>query len=278
MFPALNTAALDEQDPARQCRIAAAAGFRGIEFTVVSDGPLTPETPIGAFRELHDAAAQAGLAVVGVSTGLWFQTNYASPQPQDRQRALDLTLRLLDQAAVLGGGSVLVIPAVVGRATDPRPIVGYRDALNRTYEALAALRHEAEDRGAILALETVWNRFLLSPAEAVDLLDRVNSPNVGMYIDVGNLLAYGYPQDWIATLGRHVARVHAKDYDVSKPGRAGFCALGEGSVDWPAICAALREIGYDGPLTYEGGGEPAEIASRLQAIIAGYPPTGVGPP
>ena len=78
-----------------------------------------------------------------------------------------------------------------------------------------------------------------------------------------------YPQDWIRTLGRRIARVHVRDYDLARPGRDGFCPLGEGSVDWPAVVAALNEIGYAGPLTYEGPGEPAEIRRRMEQLLGG---------
>lgn len=284
MWPALNTAALAERDPAAQVALAAAAGFAGIEFTAATDGPLTPATPAASLRELSRIVTDAGLIAVGLATGLWFQTNYAAPAEAARARAYDLTRQLMDQAAALRPGapagrpSVLVIPAIVGRATDARPTVAYRDALNRAYDALQALAVEAEDRGVVLAVETAWNRFLLSPVEAADFCDRLNSPNVGMYVDVGNLLAYGYPEDWIRTLGRHVARVHAKDYDVHQPGRAGFCDLGAGSVAWPEVLTALRTIGYAGPLTYEGPGEPVAVARRLRNIIAGRPPLETGPP
>lgn len=273
MFSAVHAGAFADPLPRAQIVAAAEAGFAGIELVVSETGPLTPETPPSELAALRLTATDRGLRPVGVATGLWFQCNYAAANEALRARAHELTLRLLDQAAAFSpGGSVLVIPAVVGRLTDARPTVAYSDALNRTYDALAALCFEAETRGITLALETVWNRFLLSPVEAAELIDRVNSPAVGMYVDIGNVLAYGYPQDWIATLGRRVARVHAKDYDVNRPGRAGFCGLGEGSVDWPAVLEALRDVDYDGPLTYEGGGDPSTVARRLGNILAGRHP------
>ena len=172
------------------------------------------------------------------------------------------------RAVAASAGAVLVVPAVVGRSGDARPTTAYADALLHTVDALSALRHEAEARAVVLAIENVWNRFLLSPLEAADLVDRVNSPSVGWYLDVGNVLAYGYPEDWIATLGGRIARVHAKDYDLTRPGMAGFCPLGEGHVNWPAVIHELAASGYDGPLTYEGAGEPADICRRLQKILA----------
>lgn len=250
---------------------AAAAGFAGIELVVDDDGLLRPDTAPPEFARLAARAADLNLRIVGLATGLFWRFNYASPDPADRRRACDLTLRMLDQAAAAGAGAILVVPALVGKVCDPRPQVTYAEAYNRTLEALHALRREAEARAVTLAVENVWNRFLLSPLEAAELLDRVNSPCVGFYLDTGNVLACGYPEDWVTTIGRRLVRVHAKDYDVARPGPAGFCGLGEGSVDWPAVLAALRAVRYDGPLTYEGGGDPAEACRRLTNILAGRP-------
>lgn len=254
--------------PEQQIAAATAAGFAGLELVVGADGPLRPDTPLDEFRRLADCADAARLQLVGLATGLFWQFNYASPAAADRQRARDLTLQLLDQAAAARAGAVLVVPAVVGKATAASPSVSYADALSRTVDALCELRAEAEARAVTLAIENVWNRFLLSPLEAADLIDRVNSPYVGFYLDTGNVLACGYPEDWITTLGGRIARVHAKDYDLNKPGAAGFCSLGEGSVNWPAVIRALAATGYDGPLTYEGPGDPADVCRRLMRILA----------
>jgi hexulose-6-phosphate isomerase len=272
VFPAINAWTFPSgTTPAAQIAGAAAAGFAGIELVVEEDGPLRPETSPDVFADLGRQAADAGLRVAGVATALFWQFSYGSPEATDRERARDLTLRMLDQAAAADAGAILVVPAVVGLAQEPRMRVSYLDALQRTHDALLSLRHEAEDRRVVLAVENVWNRFLLSPVELADLIDRVNSPFVGVYLDVGNILAAGYPEDWVATLGRRVKRVHMKDYDLSKPGEAGFCPLGEGSVNWPAVLSALRAAGYDGPLTYEGSGDVGDAYRRLAALLAPGP-------
>ncbi|MGE0481970.1 MAG: sugar phosphate isomerase/epimerase family protein [Phycisphaerae bacterium] len=269
MLAAVNSAIFPAGAPlAEQLAAARSAGFAGVELVIAADTPLRADQPLDAFAQARRIADDAGVALVGLACPLYFQTHFASADPADRARAVDLTIALLDRAVAAQVDALVIVPAVVGRTADPTPQASYADALNRTFDALAELRFEAESHGVTIALETVWNRFLLSPVETSDLLERVNSPCVGVCVDTGNVLATSYPQDWIATLGRRVVRVHAKDYDLCKPGRSGFCPLGEGSVDWSAVISALRRVRYDGPVIYEGGGEPAEACRRLRNILA----------
>jgi L-ribulose-5-phosphate 3-epimerase len=260
-----------ELSPEQQLAAASSAGFAGIELTLAREGPLRFDTPLETCAALAREAADLNLQVVSLASGEFWQTNYAAPDEATRQQAADLTLHMLDRAAALAAGAILVVPAVVGMPEESQPRVSYADALYRTADALGSLRHEAESRGVTIALENVWNRFLLSPCEAADLLDRINSPQVGWYFDTGNVMPFGYPQDWVATLAGRITRVHVKDYDLSRPGAGGFCPLGEGSIDWPQVLAALQQVGYDGPLTYEGAGEPEQICRRLTNLVNNRP-------
>lgn len=273
MYAAINAWTFPaELPPEAQLAEAAQAGFGGVELVVGGESSLQPETPLERFAALGRQARELGMRVHGLATGLFWRTNYGASEAAERQAALELTRRLIDAARAAEATAVLVVPAVVGRWDAPAPQVGYADALNRSYEALVELAEAAEPAGVTLALENVWNRFLLSPLEFAELIDRVNSPYVAAYLDVGNVIAFGYPEDWIDVLGRRIARVHVKDYDVARPGPAGFCALGEGSVAWERVLPALRDAGYTGPLTYEGRGEPREICERLERLLTAYLP------
>lgn len=274
MYAAINAWTLTGcPTPADQIHAAADAGFTGIELTLALDGSLTPDTPETECQAWAAMAADRGLDIAGLASAVFWQTNFAAPDPATRQAAFDLTRRMLELAAALGSESILVVPAVVGEHLEPRPRVTYADALRYTLDALNDLRYEAESHDVTIGVENVWNRFLLSPIEFADLLDAVNSPHVAAYFDTANVLPFGYPQDWIATLGHRVHRVHAKDFKLGSPDDRGFCPLGEGDVDWPAVLAALRQVGYAGPLTYEGPGDPAQLARRLTEMIATPPPT-----
>ena len=142
-----------------------------------------------------------------------------------------------------GGNTVLVVPAVVNRK------VGYRDAYKRSQENIRKLIPDAEASGVKIAIEEVWNKFLLSPVEFARYIDEFESPWVGAYFDVGNVVEFGYPEEWIRELGKRILKVHIKEY--AKEKRFKY-RLGEGrEIDWKAVRGALLDCGYDGWITAE---------------------------
>ena len=247
---------------------ASEAGFEAVELTYGGDRELGPNTTHSDCRRITEQFADRRLNVASVACADFWQTCYSDPDPAKRAAAADLTLRTMDLASWCGTDAILVVPAVVGTIGGKAPVCGYEDAMWRVYDALCRLAPEAEARGVKIGVENVWNKFLMSPLEARELIDRVNSPWVGIYFDVGNVLAFGFSEDWIDLLGGRIVRVHLKDYDLDKGGLEGFCPLLEGSVNWPAVMAALRDANYDGPLTYEGGGDIADVAEQVGKIAA----------
>jgi hexulose-6-phosphate isomerase len=121
----------------------------------------------------------------------------------------------------------------------------------RTKAKNHAMMFVAPQLKVVLAVENVWNRFLLSPVEMAYFVDSIGSDYVACYFDVGNVLPFGYPQDWIRTLGSRVKRIHMKDFKRSVGNFNGFCDLTEGDVPWAEVMKALKEIGYKGPVTGE---------------------------
>jgi hexulose-6-phosphate isomerase len=147
-----------------------------------------------------------------------------------------------DDCRTYGGTTVLVVPAVVNQK------VGYRDAYKRSQAAIRQLIPDAEKHGVKIAIEEVWNKFLLSPIEFARYIDEFESPWVGAYFDVGNVVEYGYPEEWIRELGKRILKVHIKEY--AKRKRFDY-PLGEGEIDWAAVRSALIEAGYEGWITAE---------------------------
>ena len=123
----------------------------------------------------------------------------------------------------------------------------------------------------MIGMEEVWNKFLLSPLEMARYVDEFESPWVKAYLDVGNMLFYGFPQDWIRTLGPRIVRVHVKDFKLDRgKGQFFWKNLGEGDVDWPEVRKALADVGYEGWVTTEiSGGDAAylkDVVARLRPL------------
>ena len=91
----------------------------------------------------------------------------------------------------------------------------------------------ARELKVVIAVEEVWNKFLLSPMEFARYVDEFDSPWLKAYFDVGNVVFYGFPQDWIRALGPRIVKVHLKDFQLDRPnGRFAWKNLGEGDIDW----------------------------------------------
>jgi L-ribulose-5-phosphate 3-epimerase len=103
---------------------------------------------------------------------------------------------------------------------------------------------------------------------------------VRAYFDVGNVVFYGFPQDWIRTLGSRIVKLHLKDFQLDRrSGQFTWKNLGEGDIDWPEVRRALAEIKYAGYVTTELSGptgDPAaylkDVSARVDRFLAGEKP------
>jgi len=171
-----------------------------------------------------------------------------------------------------GASSVLLVPAVVNQT------VSYADAYTRSQAEIRKAIPLAEELGVKIAIEDVWNHFLLSPLEAACYVDEFHSPAVGWHFDVGNILNYGWPEQWIRILGPRIQKLHIKELSRKKRDNQGLwkgfdVQLLEGDNDWPAVMKAIDEIGYHGwAITEQGGGDSPEglkdLCQRLEKILA----------
>jgi hexulose-6-phosphate isomerase len=212
-----------------------AAGFQGVEL--ISPNRFDRD-------EVLRARDATGLVIHGVSGARHWKDTLSDPNPEVVNRGLAAIRQEMEDCKAYGGTTVLVVPAVV------TPTVSYRDAYTRSRAAIRTLIPDAERHGVKIAIEEVWNRFLLSPLEFARYVDEFQSPWVGAYFDVGNVVEYGYPQEWVRELGKRILKVHIKEYKKEK--RFGY-ALGEGEIDWPAVTRALHDVGYEGWITAEVG-------------------------
>ncbi len=258
---------LDLIEAARHC---AEIGFEAVELTVEPSGPLTPAADEKTCRRLHQDLRDVGLGATSLTGGPGPAPSLGAPDEDERERARAGILAMLDRAMWLGARAIVVEPGFVGGWNAAKPRSRYADTLYQTYESLRGLTFEAEARGVSIALRNVnlLGRFLLSPVETAELIDRVNSPWVGVCLDTGLALSTGYPEDWVSSLGPRIVRVRVSDYDLSRGGPDAICDPCDGDVDWPAVMQALADVGYDGALIYDGAGDPADIKQRLDRLMA----------
>jgi len=177
--------------------------------------------------------------------------------------------RALERTMWLGAGAVLVHPGQL------RDNTRYDDAYAWTRDVLGSLRDAVDRTGVELLIENVWNKFLLSPLDMRAIVDSVGHPSIGVYFDVGNIVLFGYPEQWVDILGRRIKRVHVKDFKRAVGSGVGFCQLLDGDANYPAVMRALRDTGYDGYLMSEvsqrelpEGQSMRDVALRLDHILA----------
>jgi hexulose-6-phosphate isomerase len=245
-----------EMSYADRFKLAREVGFEGLEAQTVTD-PKEAD-------QIKEAAEQTGLRIHSVMNMDHWKFPLSSADPAVVGRSMKGMETSIRNAKLWGAEAVLLVPAVV----DPQ--TSYRDAYTRSQAQIKRLIPLAKDLGVIIAVEEVWNKFLLSPLEFARYVDEFNSPWVRAYFDVGNVVLYGYPQDWIHTLGKRIIKFHLKDFN-SKTRE--FVPLREGSIDWPAVRKAIASIGFGGYLTVElKGGDEAylrDVSARVDKIFAG---------
>ncbi|MFF2890385.1 sugar phosphate isomerase/epimerase family protein [Paenibacillus sp. NPDC057967] len=233
-------------------RIAKKAGFDGLELSLNGTGELGLEATDKDVLAIKSMLEDEGLEIAGLATGLYWDYAMTSEDESKRQKAIDICKKQLELAAAFGVDAILVIPGAVGVDFIPgSEVVSYDRAYDRALEAIGKLAPHAEAAGVSIAIENVWNKFLLSPLELRGFIDAHNSSFVGSYFDVGNVVHSGYPEQWIRILGHRIKKVHFKDYRRQAGGLHGFVDLLAGDVDYPAVVQALADIGYEGYATAE---------------------------
>ena len=231
--------------------LAKKAGFEGVEVAIGEAGEITLSSTEKELAAVRRTAAACGISLYSLSCGLCWDYWLNAEDETERRKAKDMVKRQLFIAKELGCDTVLVLPGCVTSVVDASRVCDYAVAYDRSLESLAELKETAEQLQVGIGLENVWNKFLLSPLEMRDFIDKVKSPFVGAYFDVGNALLTGYPEQWIRILGSRIKKVHFKDFRVNVGNLDGFVDLLAGDCNWPAVMQAFAEVGYDGWVSAE---------------------------
>jgi L-ribulose-5-phosphate 3-epimerase len=245
---------LSKGSPLATFQLLKEAGFEGVEL--ISPNQLD-------IHEVLSACEKTGLVVHGVSGSRHWRDPLSDPDPAVVARGMAAIRQEFADCKAYGGTTVLVVPAVVNRK------VGYREAYKRSQKNIRELIPDAQSHGIKIAIEEVWNKFLLSPVEFARYIDEFESPWVGAYFDVGNVVEFGFPEEWIRELGKRILKVHIKEY--AKPKRFDY-PLGEGKeIDWAAVRSAFEDIGYTGWITAEVGYGDVEsmkdVVRRMKGLL-----------
>jgi len=221
---------------AERFKMAKDAGFEEIECATVESQSEA--------EEIKKAAEQTKLRIHSVMNQAHWKFPLSSSDPSVVQTSLKGLETSIRNANFWGAETVLLVPAVVN------PETSYQEAWTRSQQQIRKVLPLAEKMKVIIAIEEVWNKFLLSPLEMARYIDEFKSPWVKSYLDVGNMVFYGYPQDWLRTLNKRVVKLHIKDFRFRNR-MAEFVPLREGDIDWKAVYKALADIGYKGTATLE---------------------------
>lgn len=270
MKPSINQWAFPGDMPAQEAiTIAKQLGFEAFEPCVGEGSTIDIDATEQEVTAIRAHAEKEGVELCSVGCGLGWKYALGHPDAAKQDEAVAVSEKVLQIAQWLSAPSVLVVPATVSRE------VPYDVALGASLDGVRKLVPAAERFKVNVALENVWNKFLLSPIEMRDFIDQCESQYVGAYFDTGNIVLYGYPEQWIRILGARICAVHAKDFRESVGTGGGFVMLMEGDVNWPAVVGALREAGFNGALTAEFGPYAhsrdvmlAHVLASLKTIIA----------
>jgi len=275
---------------------AKAAGFDSVELCVPG-GQLAFDVTPGTCGEIAKLAQSIGIEVSSLATGVYWGTSLSSSNAATRKEAVEYTKKLLNIAAAIGTDAVLVIPGAVDVFFDPKSEhVRYDECYKRAHAGIQACVKTAEKLKVAICLENVWNKFLLSPLEYRGFIDSFGSRYVQSYFDCGNARLNGFPEHWIQLLGKRIGRVHWKDFKFlffgggeqgetletatacrkiargsAWAGAYSFCDLGAGDVDWKAVMAAFRKVGYKGYVTAEmlpwRPGLPEQVSKDMDGLL-----------
>ena len=244
-----------------KCKMIKEAGFHGIEPNSQMDR-----------KEVISASKATGLEITDVCCSTHWGKPLSHPDATVRKEGFDGVMLTLEDAKEYGTDAILLVPGIVNEN------VSYDECWNRSSECIRKLLPAAEKMKVMICVENVWNNFLLSPMEACSYIDQFNSPYVKFYFDTGNILMYGWPEQWIRILGNRIGRIHIKEFSkqiADRQGRgAGFgVPLTEGDVDWAKVMSALRRNYQNVWLTTEQGNNKSledlnDLSKRFDKILS----------
>ena len=182
--------------------------------------------------------------------------------PDEAERGVSYLRSCIEVAQALGSPTVAgPFYSAVGRCWRARPDERERD-VDQIARTLRDLGGYAADHGVVLGVETL-NRFetsfLNTTAQALELIDRIDHPAVGVALDLFHLgIEEKSVGDALRAAGPRLVHLQVAENDRGTPGT--------GSLPWRDVAAALREIQYSGRVVIETFSDRVEAIARAAAI------------
>lgn len=267
-------------------RFAKRMGFDGLELVILETGDLRLDSKEDELEAIRCAAQEEGVEIIALSNSLNWKCSLTSEVDKVREKAKNMLIRQLQIAAALKVEIILALPGFVSMnfiTNDLHPSVSTHDGMNyhpgqevihyeiayqRSLAAFREIAPVAEQMGIMIGIENIWNQFMLSPIEMRSFIDEIGSEYIQSYFDVGNVLPFGHPEQWIRILGSRIKRVHVKDFVRGSSSLKGFVNLLSGDVDFTEVMKALCEVGYDSWITAEVNEKPGfpEFTAQSSSI------------
>lgn len=236
-------------------KIARDAGFDGISLFAPDRFEL---------RSALQAQDKTGVRIHNINGTYHWKERLSDSDPSVRAKAIQNLKDAIQFASDCGGDSVLL---VIGKVTDPES-ENAAQVESRSIEGIREVLPLAAKLGVRILCENVGNGFCPDARQWANYLDKIASPFVGAFFDIGNHHGYGGAPHWIETLGSRVVKIDVKDRDLEKDRN---CDLFEGDVDWAKIRRSLDAIRFTGWATAEvSGGDAdriAQVARRMDQAL-----------
>jgi len=167
----------------------------------------------------------------------------SSPLDMAREGAVEAYCDTIEVADQLGAGIVVAHPGVKIGPEGPR-----ESLVKLSTDPFRRVADFAGERGISLAIEPLPKDDIGSTLEElIDIIERIDRPNVGVNFDVNHLFPPEQIPSMIRQAGSRILSVHISDQDGIERHWLPFM----GTMDWREVLRALVEIGYTGPLIYE---------------------------
>ena len=245
----VNTQAFEELAPKVK-----SMGFDLFEFGIESTSDLD-------YARAANVARDNGLAV-SVCAAMGPDRDLIHEDAAIRSNGMEYVAHCIDAAATLGAKNVVgPLYSAVGRTWQQSADDRRRD-LDLLVEQLKTLSTQASDKGVTLCVEPL-NRFETSflnlASQAIEVVDRVGSPACGLLLDTFHMnIEEKSIGEAIRAAGKRLKHLHSCENDRGAPG--------SGHVPWKEVAAAVKDVGYDGPVVIESFTSKVKTIARAAAI------------